>query len=402
MNARRVKWRKTAVACIALLMLGLPGCKPRTNTFVAPPPPEVTVAQPVRKPVTRFLEYTATTEPFEQVEIRARVAGFLDQVNFKPGAAVKKGDLLFVIDPRAYEAEARHAEADLAAREAALRLAELTLSRVKEAARAAAASDQEVDSALAQRDQAKAEVDLARADVATAKLNVEFTQVRAPIDGRISKNLVDVGNLVGAGGDPTVLATIVSAKPVYVTVDTSEADVLSVRRARMAQAPTAEPGQIAPGEWRPVHLAMSDSTEFNIHGHIDYVEPALNATTGTIRVRARFENEDLALIPGLFVRARILLDQEEQVLVPDIALMSDQSGRFALIVNDQNVVELRRVTIGTLDGTMRIVRSGLTDTDRVIINGLQRVRPGVTVKVMQPAQTTTSQGTSQTGGAANA
>jgi RND family efflux transporter MFP subunit len=307
------------------------------------------------------------------------VAGFLDKVNFKPGASVKKDDLLFVIDPRVYEAQAHQAEADLAARRSVLRLAELTLKRVSEAGQAAAVARLEVDRAQAERDQAQAQVDLAEAALATAKLNVEFTQVRAPIDGRITKNLVDVGNLVGAGNQPTVLATLVSDKPLYVTVDAGEDDVLLVRRTRLATSPGAEPGQLSPGVWRPVDIATADSNDFNVHGRIDYVDPGLNPTTGTIRVRCRFENEDGGLLPGLFVRLRLFLDTAEQVLVPDTALLSDQNGRFALVVNDKDAVEMRRVKIGSLDGTMRVVVDGLTDGDRVIVNGLQRARPGVTV-----------------------
>lgn len=369
------------------MALAAVGCKPKMNAYAPPPPPEVTVAHPARKAVTRYLEYTGTTEAYEDVELRARVAGFLDRVNFKPGAAVKKGDLLFVIDPRVYEAQARQAAADLAAREATMRLAEITLKRVTEAARSAAIGQQEMDKALADRDQARALVEQANAALATARLNVEFTQVRSPIDGRITKNLVDVGNLVGAAGEPTVLATVVNTRPLYVSVDASESDLLMVRRARIAREPGAEPGQIAPGEWRPVDLATADSDQFSIHGHIDYVDPALNPQTGTIRVRCRFENEDGVLLPGLFVRVRILLETAEETVAPDIALLSDQSGRYALVVNDKDTVEIRRVRIGALDGAARVVLEGLSATDRIIVNGLQRARPGVVVKptIQEPA-----------------
>ena len=364
----------------AVLLIGLPACKQKANVYAPPPPPDVTVDHPVRKPVTRYLEYTGTTEAFEQVELRARVAGFLDKVNFKPGAAVKKGDLLFVIDPRVYEAQEKQAEADGAARKAALNLAEITLQRVQQLAKSNASNPQELDRAVADRDQAKAQADLAEAALATAKLNVEFTQVRAPIDGRITKNLVDVGNLVGAAGQPTVLATLVSAQPLYVSVDVSEDDVLAVRKARMARDPGAEPGQISAGEWRPAELATADTDQFSVKGRIDYVDPGLNPQTGTIRVRCRFENEDGVLLPGLFVRLRVLLDTQEQTLAPDTALLTDQSGRFALIVNDKDTVEARRVKIGTLDSGLRVVTEGLGATDRIIVNGLQRARPGMVVK----------------------
>ncbi|HVZ93411.1 MAG TPA: efflux RND transporter periplasmic adaptor subunit [Phycisphaerales bacterium] len=359
---------------------GLWGCKPKTNTYAPPPAPEVTVAHPVRKSVTRYLEYTGTTEAYESVDLRARVSGFLEEFRFKPGAAVKKGDLLFVIDPRVYRAQQQQAAADLASKEAAEHLAEVTLARVEEAKESEGVSKQDVDKAIADRDAAKAQTELARAALAAADLNVEFTEVRSPIDGRITKNLVDVGNLVGAGGDPTVLATVVDTTPLYVSVDVSEADTLMVRRARIAHKPGAEPGQIEPGVWRPVSMATSDSAEFNIMGHIDYVDPALNPQTGTIRVRCVFENEGGLLLPGLFVRLRILLETDEATLVPDIALPSDQSGRYALVVNERDTVEIRRVKIGALDGTMRVVTEGLSPTDRMIVNGLQRARPGIVVK----------------------
>jgi multidrug efflux system membrane fusion protein len=372
--------RTAGVMLIGALLVGAIGCKPKTNAFAPPPPPEVTVAHPIRKPVTRYLEYTGTTEAFLAVDLRARVTGFLDRVEFKPGAKVKKDDLLFVIDPRVYEAQARQAEADVQSRTAALHLAELTLQHVVEASKSGAVSQQEMDKAVAERDQAKAQVELAQATLVSAKLNVEFTQVRAPTDGRITKNLVDVGNLVGAAGQSTVLATLVSAKPLYVSVDVSESDLLMVRRARLAKAPGSEPGQIAPGEWRPVDLATADTDDFAVHGRIDYVDPALNPQSGTIRVRCRFENDDEVLLPGLFVRIRILLDTEDATLIPDIALLSDQSGRYALVVGDKDVVEARHVSIGVLDRAMRVVADGLSPSDRVVVNGLQRARPGAQVK----------------------
>ncbi len=185
---------------------------------------------------------------------------------------------------------------------------------------------------------------------------------------------------MGGRGQPTVLATLVSSQPLYVQVDASESDLLAVRRARMARQPGAEPGQIAPGEWRPADLATADSKEFNVHGAIDYVDPALNPQTGTIRVRCRFDNPDLLLLPGLFVRVRILLDADDQIVAPDIALLTDQTGRYALVVTDKDVIEKKPVTIGALDGAMRVVTGGLTLEDRLVVNGLQRARPGVTVK----------------------
>jgi RND family efflux transporter MFP subunit len=364
---------------LTLLAPALTGCKRQANAFAPPPPPAVTVAHPVQRQVTRYIEATGTTEAFQSVELRARVPGFLDQINFKPGAAVKKGDLLFVIDKRTYQAAVDRAQAQVLADEAAYKAAESDAKIAEELAAKRAGSEIDKITKIGRRDSAQSEVVAAKAALQSAKLDLEFCEVRAPIDGRITKNLVDVGNLVGAAGQPTILANLVSARPLYVSLDASENDLITVRRERLAKSPQAQPGQIAPGVSRPVLLATAEDDEFTVHGRIDYVDPALNPQTGTIRVRCRFENEDEALLPGMFVRIRVLLEASPAMVAPDIALLSDQSGRYAMVVNDKNVVEVRRVKIGALDGTMRVVAEGLATSDRVVVNGLQRVRPGVTV-----------------------
>ncbi|HWB19487.1 MAG TPA: efflux RND transporter periplasmic adaptor subunit, partial [Phycisphaerales bacterium] len=340
----------------------------------------MTTAHPIHHSITHYLEYTGTTEAYQSVDLRARVSGFLESINFKPGATVKKGDLLFVIDKRPYEAVVNQAQAQVSADKASYEAAESDARIAEELASQRAGSEIDKITKIGKRDSAKAAVEASEAALENAKLNLEWCEVRSPIDGRITKNYVDVGNLVGAASMPTVLATVVSSAPIYVSVDASESDLLMVRKERMAETPTAEPGQMASGEWRPVDLATADTNEFNIHGHIDYVDPALNPQSGTIRVRAVFPNEDHLLLPGLFVRVRIFLNTYEAMLVPDTALLSDQSGRYALVVTEKNTVELRRVKIGRLDGTMRVVLDGLSDGDQVIINGLQRARPDITVK----------------------
>jgi len=404
-----------AILLIASLAIGN-GCKSKTNAFAPPPPAEVTVAQPIQKDVTQYLEYTGTTEPYETVDLRARVSGFLEQVNFKPGSKVKKGELLFVIDKRPYQAAVAKAEAQIASDQAAYKAAESDARIAEELFAQRAGSEIDKITKAGKRDSAQAAVEASKAVLENAKLDLEFCEVHAPIDGRITKNDVDVGNLIGpsggsaggtsgagsGGGGPTLLATLVSSKPLYVSIDASESDLLAVRRSRIARDPTLEPGQIAPGEWRPVDLALADESEFRIHGHIDYVDPALNPQTGTIRVRARFENGDEFLIPGLFVRVRILLGTQGATLAPDIALLSDQGGRYALVVNDKNIVEIRRVQVGALDGSggMRVVTEGLSVSDRIIVNGLQRARPGATVKptVQEIKPTTSPAATTQAAG----
>ena len=356
------------------------GCKRPANAFVPPPPPSVSVAHPIQRTVTRYVESTGTTEAFETVELRARVPGFLDKFNFKPGDTVKKGDVLFVIDKRSYQAAADQAQAQVLADEATLKAAEADARIAEDLAAQRAGSEIDKITKVGRRDSAKAQVEASRAALASARLDLEFCEVRAPIEGRITKNFVDVGNLVGAAGQPTVLATLVSSRPIYVTLDSSESDLMLVRRERLERAPGAKPGEISPGEWRPVQLAIEGEQEYATPGRIDYVDPFINPQSGTIRVRCRFENQDESLLPGMFVRVRVLLNSAPATVVPDIALPSDQSGRYALVVNDKDVVEMRRVKIGALDGEMRVVEEGLSPADRLVVNGLQRARPGATVK----------------------
>jgi RND family efflux transporter MFP subunit len=373
-------WRGGVMVLLSALALAPAACKPKTNEYKAPPLAEVTVAHPIRRAVTQYLEYTGTTEPYESVELRARVAGFLEKVNFQPGGVVKTGDLLFVIDKRTYEAAVSRAKAQVLADQAAFKAAESDAKIAQELATQRAGSEIDRITKEGKRDAAAAAVEASKAALQSAQLDLEFCEVRAPIDGRITRNEVDVGNLVGAAGQPTVLATIVNSKPFYVTVDAGEDDVLLVRRQRLATEPGAEPGQIAPGKWRPVDLATADSKEYNVHGRIDHVDPALNPQTGTLRVRCRFENESDLLLAGLFVRIRIFLDSQEATVVPDIALQSDQAGRYALVLDEKDAVQVRHVQIGTLDGTMRVVTEGLEPADRLVVNGLQRARAGATVK----------------------
>ena len=377
MDART--WLGAAVVSGAVV---LAGCGPPANTYAPPAAPEVTFSHPIRRQVTDYLEYTGTTEAYETVDLRARVTGFLEQVNFKPGARVKKGDLLFVIDRRPFQATVNRLKAEVLADEARWKAAEWEAKTAEDLAAKRAGSEIDKIDKIGKRDSAAAAIEAAKAALESATLDLEFCEVRAPIDGRITKNYVDVGNYVGAPGQLTTLATVVNSRPLYVSVDVSESDVLLVRRQRMSKDQRIEPGQIRLGEWRTADLAIGPSNLFNVHGHVDYVDPALNPQSATIHVRFRFENEDDFLLPGLFGRVRMPLETIDAVVAPDIALLSDQGGRFAYVVNEKDVVEIRRVKIGQLDGAMRVVVDGLTTSDRIVINGLQRVRPGVTVKAV--------------------
>lgn len=364
----------------AVLVLSGCGRKDAANAYAPPPPPEVVVAHPVEREVVSYLTYTGTVQASETADIRARVEGFLSEVKFKPGQRVKKDELLFVIDKREYEALVAQAKAVLDASEAKLALAATTLDRVEQAFKQGGASDLEVREERAARDEAKAQVDLSRAKLERAQLDLEYCDIRSPIDGRVGRNLVDAGNLVGRG-ESTLLAHVVQATPAYVPVDVNETDVLNVRRMRLANDQSAgiEAGQIAPGVWRPSELALADGGDYEYAGHIDYVEPELNQQTGTLRVRTVYENADEALLPGLFARVRFAMSSSELLVVPEAALLSDQQGRFAMVVNADDEVEVRRVEIGALDGTDRVVTSGLTANDRVVVLGVLKARPGAKV-----------------------
>jgi membrane fusion protein, multidrug efflux system len=364
---------------LALIGALLAGCKKGqdANVYAPPPPPEVIVATPQEREVVQYLTYSGVLEASETVELRARIQGFLEKINFQPGQRVKKGDLLFVIDKRQYQAEVAQAKARVQSQEAALIGADNDARLARELADQRAGPEIDAIIKAARRDVVKADLEKAKAELSTADLNLEYCEVMAPIDGRISRNYVDVGNLVGRN-DPTLLAQIVQATPAYVSLDINEADVLAVRREREKTAPESatEPGQVSPGVWRPSELSLTDELDYKFKGRVDYVDPQMNAQTGTLRVRTRYENEDEILLPGLFTRVRFPMSTRKALMVPEAALLSDQQGRYALIVNDKDEVEARRITIGTLDGTMRVIEEGLDPEDQVVVLGVLKARPG--------------------------
>lgn len=350
------------------------------NEYAPPPPPEVIVAVPVQRDVVTYMSFTGTITASESVDLRARVQGFLEKINFAPGQRVKKGDLLFQIDKRQYQTAVERAEAAVESRSASLLGAENDARLARELADQRAGPEIDAIIKAARRDAIKGELASAEAELAEARLNLGYCDVIAPIDGRITKNYVDAGNLVGRG-EPTLLAQLVQATPAFVSIDASEAQVLAVRRdrERAGAGDTSELGQISPGVWRPCELALADETEFNVKGQVDYVDPQMNTQTGTLGVRTKYENADEKLIPGLFARVRFPMAISKAMLVPEAALLSDQQGRYAFVVNENDEVEAKRVKIGVLDGTMRVVEEGLEPEEQVIVLGVLKARAGAKV-----------------------
>jgi len=334
---------------------------------VPPPAPKVTVAPVEQQLVTEFEELTGHIDAMETVELRARVSGHLEAVQFEAGQLVKQGDVLFRLDPRWYQAQF-----DLAAARAAV--AEREAKRAEELLKASAISSEEAESRLARAAEA-------RAQLVTARLDLEHTQVRAPIDGRISRALVTPGNLVtGTAGGGTLLTTIVSVGDAYVYADIDEATLLKFNRLLREDRIAMRNGRI------PVELQLADEAGFPRQGYIESTDNRVNPATGSLAVRMVFPNPDQALIPGLFARVRVPVGAPQSTLVvSERAIGTDQSQKFVLAVGADNTVAYRTVKLGATVGGKRVVREGLSLGDTIIVNGLQRVRPGMQL-APQPAE----------------
>lgn len=376
----RATWRRSAVplglglACAVMCA----ACRRPANAYIPPPPPEVAVAQPERATVPVTLDMTGTTRGVEAVEVRARVRGFVQAKHVEDGQAVKAGDLLFTIDPREFNAAVQEAQAEVDTRRANLRLAEVNLSRVRQSIEQRAANETELDRATAERDAAHAQVSLAEARLARADLDLEFTSVRAPIDGRLGLRTTEVGQLVGAG-EATLLATIVNDTRVYATYHLEERRLLELYHGHESRRPGEDgrPNLVA-------LLGMADEEGYPHEGRFHKASNTVDPGTGTVAIEAVFDNPKRAILPGLFVRIRVLYGEEEVILIPDTAVLSDQRGRYVLVVNEQNVVERRDVTVGAVFDRRRAIRSGLDAESWVVVNGLQRARPGSAVNARRP------------------
>jgi RND family efflux transporter MFP subunit len=357
---------------VAQLLAGCDG-QPAASS---PPPPPVTVAHPLQKTITEWDEYTGRFTAVASVEVRARVSGFIDSVHFNEGQIVKQGDLLFVIDPRPYRIAVEQAKADTDRAQARLEIASLDVQRATPLVRNQTLTEREFDTRRSTERDAAAQVASAQAAVKQAELNLEWTEVRAPIDGRISDKRVDAGNLITGGPTgATLLTLIVSIDPIHFVFDGSEADFLHYLRLAAAGG-----RQSSRDAQNPVSVRLADETDYKHQGRMDFVDNVINPRTGTIRGRAVFDNKDGMLTPGFFGRLRLFGGEHEALLVPDGAIASDQSSRIVFTVADDGTVGTKLIELGPMVDGLRVVRSGLAPTDRIVIDGLQRARPGGKVK----------------------
>ena len=365
---RARKYAGWAAVVLAAALLSACG---EQNTYVPPPPPKVDVALPVKQTVTPYLLATGNTASVNDIALVARVQGFLQEIDYKDGDSVKAGTKLFVIEPEPYQLALEQAQAGQASADAAVKESQADLERQKELLAQKVVAQSTVDQAVAQLDADQAKQRQAAADVKQAELNLSYTEVKAPFDGIVTARQVSVGELVGAGG-ATTLATIVELNPIYVNFNVSELDVLRIR-ANMAKQ------GLGPDDLKKirVEVGLQNETGYPHKGMLDYASPGVNTTTGTLIARASLPNADRQLLPGYFVRIRVPLGTEpDMLLVPDRAIGADQSGRYVLVAGKDDVIEQRTVEIGQLVGELRVITSGLTAEDRIIISGMLTAVPG--------------------------
>jgi RND family efflux transporter MFP subunit len=364
------------------------------NTFVPPPPPKVVVAQPLQKSVTLFIDLTGNTAAYKTANLVARVQGYLVSIDYKDGAAVTRGTQLFGIERDTYQAQVDQATAQLAKDQSVLAQAQVNLTRYQtlEQQKSIAAQQAQDQGFVVQQD--KAAVGIDQANLQTARINLGYTSVTAPFDGIVTSHQIDIGNLVGASG-PTTLATIVQTDPIYVNFTLSEPQFLAIRRSSAKAGRPVSTADLTYLASIPVEIGLQDEAGVPHKGHLDYVSPQVDPASGTLAVRAIFENKDNALVPGLFVRVRGPIGHQDKALLTRAdAIGTSQEGSYVLVVGADNVVQRKLVKTGQQQGQLVIIESGLDPGDWVVIEGIQQAFPGAKVEPQRSALKPTEAGSS--------
>lgn len=357
-------------ALLVAALLPLLGCE-KDNAYIPPPPPQVRVAHPVEKAITRYFTLTGNTQAFQTVALEARVQGYLDKISYVDGARVTKGAPLFLIQQNTYQAQLEQAKAALVSQQATLANTKSEFYRQSTLGEERFASQAHVEDAKTRVDKSTADVESARANVEIAQINLGYTNVVAPFDGIVTHHLVDVGALVGVAG-PTKLATIVQIDPLYVYFSVSEAQVLEVKRDLARRGL-----RVSELHAVPVEIGMQSETGYPHAGTLDYVSPEVDPQTGTLLLRGIFDNKTNALVAGLFVRVRVPVGKEKAaLLVKDDVIGTSQAGSYVLVVGSDGTVGQRTVKLGERDGELRVIEAGLEPGDWVVVDGLQRAVPG--------------------------
>jgi membrane fusion protein, multidrug efflux system len=378
---------------VSLIGMGaLAACDGSSNTYVPPPPPAVRVAQPVQQPITLYFELTGNTAALNSVDIEARVQGYLQSIDYQDGTTVTKGTKLFGIERDTYQAQLDQAKASLASQQASQVGAKQEYDRQLNLLKQQVTTQTAVDSAKATLDEANASILNAQANLELATINLGYTEVLAPFDGTVTNHLVDIGTLVGVSG-PTKLASIVQTDPIYAYFNVSETQVLMIKDMLRKQGRTFKQTDLPS---IPAELGLQSEEGYPHKGHLDYVSPQLDASTGTLQVRALFDNKDKVMLPGLFVRVRVPVEQNNKaLLVRDDAIATNQLGSYLLVLGKEDMIEQKQVKTGQREGALRVIESGIQPADWVVIQGIQQAIPGSKVapeKIdmnAQPAQAST-------------
>jgi RND family efflux transporter MFP subunit len=361
--------RAFATTLAVTLAAWLAGCG-ENNTYSAPPPPKVTVAAPLQQDVARYYEATGNAAAVNSVDLVARVQGFVQAISYSDGQFVKKGTSLFTIEPEPYKLKVDSSKASVTGAQATLLVKQQDFDRQADLLKKQVSAQVSYDQALAARDSAQAALQSAQADEQQAEINFGYTDVTAPFDGVVTARQVSIGQLVGAT-TPTTLATIVQLDPIWVNFNASERDVLEVRAFLAREGRTT-----ATLLGTPVEIGLQNEEGYPHPGKLDYVAPDVDPSTGTLAARAILDNANRTLLPGMFARIRIPGKPRPELLVPDIAIGSDQGGRYVLVVNKDNIVEQRKVEPGQPVGDLRVIDKGLAKDDRVVVGGIMQAIPG--------------------------